>query len=43
MPFHCDELRYAPALSVVLFGIVLVISAFQLRLFDRLTADEAAS
>ena len=37
--FESGELGYASALSVILFGIVLAISAFQLRLFDRLTTD----
>lgn len=37
--FESGELGYASALSVILFCIVLVISAFQLRLFDRLTTD----
>lgn len=37
--FESGELGYASALSVILFGIVLTISAFQLRVFDRLTTD----
>jgi ABC-type sugar transport system permease subunit len=37
--FQSGELGYASALSVVLFVIVLVISAFQLRMFDRLTTE----
>jgi ABC-type sugar transport system permease subunit len=37
--FESGELGYASALSVILFAIVLVISAFQLRMFDRLTTD----
>ncbi|MDQ2653166.1 MAG: sugar ABC transporter permease [Chloroflexota bacterium] len=37
--FESGELGYASALSVILFVIVLVISAFQLRMFDRLTTD----
>lgn len=37
--FEAGELGYASALSVILFCIVLAISAFQLRLFDRLTTD----
>lgn len=37
--FESGELGYASALSVILFGIVLAVSAFQLRLFDRLTTD----
>jgi multiple sugar transport system permease protein len=37
--FESGELGYASALSVILFGIVLAISAVQLRVFDRLTTD----
>lgn len=37
--FEAGEMGYASALSVILFLIVLVISAFQLRTFDRLTTD----
>ena len=37
--FESGELGYASALSVILFCIVLVISAAQLRMFDRLTTD----
>lgn len=37
--FESGELGYASALSVILFCIVLAISAFQLRMFDRLTTD----
>ncbi len=37
--FESGQLGYASALSVLLFLIVLVISALQLRLFDRLTTD----
>lgn len=37
--FESGELGYASALSVILFGIVLAISAVQLRMFDRLTTD----
>jgi ABC-type glycerol-3-phosphate transport system permease component len=37
--FESGDLGYASALSVVLFLIVLAISAFQLRMFDRLTTD----
>ncbi len=37
--FEAGEMGYASALSVILFGIVLAISAFQLRMFDRLTTD----
>ena len=37
--FESGELGYASALSVILFGIVLTISAVQLRVFDRLTTD----
>jgi multiple sugar transport system permease protein len=37
--FESGDLGYASALSVVLFLIVLVISAAQLRMFDRLTTD----
>ncbi len=37
--FEAGEMGYASALSVILFGIVLAISAFQLRTFDRLTTD----
>jgi multiple sugar transport system permease protein len=37
--FESGEMGYASALSVILFLIVLAISAFQLRTFDRLTTD----
>ncbi|MFN8661082.1 MAG: sugar ABC transporter permease [Thermomicrobiales bacterium] len=37
--FESGELGYASALSVILFGIVLTVSAVQLRVFDRLTTD----
>lgn len=37
--FESGELGYASALSVILFCIVLAVSAVQLRLFDRLTTD----
>ncbi|MFT4039231.1 MAG: sugar ABC transporter permease [Thermomicrobiales bacterium] len=37
--FESGELGYASALSVILFIIVLVVSAVQLRTFDRLTTD----
>ena len=37
--FESGELGYASALSVILFCIVLAVSAFQLRVFDRLTTD----
>jgi multiple sugar transport system permease protein len=37
--FESGELGYASALSVILFLIVLAISALQLRTFDRLTTD----
>ena len=37
--FESGELGYASALSVILFGIVLAVSAVQLRVFDRLTTD----
>ena len=37
--FESGDLGYASALSVLLFLIVLVISAVQLRTFDRLTTD----
>lgn len=37
--FESGEMGYASALSVLLFLIVLAISAFQLRTFDRLTTD----
>jgi ABC-type sugar transport system permease subunit len=37
--FESGAMGYASALSVVLFVIVLTISAFQLRMFDRLTTD----
>ena len=37
--FESGELGYASALSVILFGIVLTVSAVQLRTFDRLTTD----
>ena len=37
--FESGELGYASALSVILFLIVLAISAVQLRTFDRLTTD----
>jgi ABC-type sugar transport system permease subunit len=37
--FESGEMGYASALSVILFLIVLAISAFQLRMFDRLTTD----
>jgi ABC-type sugar transport system permease subunit len=37
--FEAGEMGYASALSVILFVIVLAISAFQLRTFDRLTTD----
>ena len=37
--FESGEMGYASALSVILFLIVLTISAVQLRMFDRLTTD----
>ncbi|MGH2616816.1 MAG: carbohydrate ABC transporter permease, partial [Thermomicrobiales bacterium] len=37
--FESGEMGYASALSVILFGIVLAISAVQLRTFERLTTD----
>jgi len=37
--FEVGEMGYASALSVVLFAIVLVISVFQLRAFERATTD----
>jgi multiple sugar transport system permease protein len=37
--FESGDLGYASALSVLLFLIVLAISAIQLRTFDRLTTD----
>jgi multiple sugar transport system permease protein len=37
--FEAGEMGYASALSVILFLIVLGISAVQLRTFDRLTTD----
>jgi ABC-type sugar transport system permease subunit len=37
--FEFGDMGYASAMSVVLFCLVLVISAIQLRVFDRLTAD----
>lgn len=37
--FESGELGYASALSVILFIIVLAVSAVQLRAFDRLTTD----
>ena len=37
--FILQNMGYASALSVILFCIVLVISAAQLRMFDRLTTD----
>src|SRR5918994_1119413 len=37
--FESGEMGYASALSVILFLIVLTISAVQLRTFDRLTTD----
>ena len=37
--FILQNMGYASALSVILFCIVLVISAVQLRMFDRLTTD----
>jgi multiple sugar transport system permease protein len=37
--FEAGEMGYASALSVILFLIVLAISAVQLRTFDRLTTD----
>jgi ABC-type sugar transport system permease subunit len=37
--FESGEMGYASALSVILFLIVLAISAFQLRTFDRLATD----
>jgi multiple sugar transport system permease protein len=37
--FESGEMGYASALSVILFLIVLAISAVQLRAFDRLTTD----
>jgi ABC-type sugar transport system permease subunit len=37
--FESGDMGYASALSVLLFLIVLAISAFQLRMFDRLTTD----
>lgn len=37
--FESGDMGYASALSVILFIIVLAISAIQLRTFDRLTTD----
>lgn len=37
--FQIGDLGYASALAVVLFAIVLVIAAAQLRLFERITTD----
>jgi multiple sugar transport system permease protein len=37
--FEAGEMGYASALSVILFLIVMAISAAQLRTFDRLTTD----
>lgn len=37
--FEAGAMGYASALSVILFIIVLVIAALQLRMFDRLTTD----
>jgi ABC-type sugar transport system permease subunit len=37
--FESGDLGYASALSVILFLIVLAVSAIQLRTFDRLTTD----
>jgi multiple sugar transport system permease protein len=37
--FESGEMGYASALSVILFLIVLAISVFQLRTFNRLTTD----
>lgn len=37
--FEFGDMGYASAMSVLLFCLVLVISAIQLRIFDRLTTD----
>jgi ABC-type sugar transport system permease subunit len=37
--FEFGDMGYASAMSVVLFCLVLLISAIQLRIFDRLTTD----
>ncbi|MBA3415071.1 MAG: sugar ABC transporter permease, partial [Chloroflexia bacterium] len=37
--FEVGAMGYAAALSVVLFAIVLVVSVFQLRAFERATTD----
>lgn len=37
--FEFGEMGYASAMSVLLFCVVLAISAIQLRVFDRLTTD----
>ncbi len=37
--FEFGDMGYASAMSVVLFSLVLLISAIQLRVFDRLTTD----
>ncbi|MCC6315124.1 MAG: sugar ABC transporter permease [Thermomicrobiales bacterium] len=37
--FEAGQLGFASALSIILFAIVLVISAVQIRIFDRLTTD----
>ena len=37
--FQFGEMGYASAMSVLLFGLVLAISAVQLRVFDRLTNE----
>jgi multiple sugar transport system permease protein len=37
--FEFGEMGYASAMSVLLFCVVLAISAIQLRVFDRLTTE----